>query len=448
MRTRTRPLPGPPAGPAPAVRPSSAPSTPAAEAARSSTAFLDAALGDCAVDSETSPLRRVLLHRPGSELGRLVPENLHTLLFDDIPWLSAARREHDAFSCLLRDRGVAVVELADLLTAAAALPVGRRLLIDGTTRSAAAPELGGLAGRELRDWLRDLPPAELAERLLLGATLAELPDRHRAVLRESLDVGDRQPDWPALPPLPNAMFVRDTLSWIGGHCTAGRMATPARAREGVLTEALLNTARVAGVLPAGDAAAAPLEGGDVMVAGPGCVVVGVGQRTSAAAAEGLARSLLTGGDVRRVLAVSLPRDRQTMHLDTVMTMVDHDTFLVSRAHHQTCRWHELVLDRRGEVRARPADDGFALLADALGLPAVRVVDTGDDGFAVRREQWSDSANVLALRPGLVVAYDRNTTANERLERAGIEVITFPGSELARGRGGPHCLSCPLVRDPA
>lgn len=136
-----------------------------------------------------------------------------------------------------------------------------------------------------------------------------------------------------------------------------------------------------------------------------------------------------------------------MHLDTVMTMVDHDTVLVSRTHHQDCRWHTLELDR-GEIRARAADDGFAALADALGLPALRIVDTGDDGFAVRREQWSDAANVLALRPGLVVAYDRNDAANRCLRRAGIEVLTFPGSELARGRGGPHCLSSPLLRDPS
>ncbi len=400
------------------------------------------------MDSETATLRRVLLHRPGDELERLVPENHRDLLFDDIPWLSAAQREHDAFSALLRDHGVTVVELTDLLAAAAALPDGRRRLVDAATGPFAGFPYGRRAARELQGWLHDLPPERLAAHLLLGATPQELPAHRRAALDESLGTGERPPGWLALPPLPNAMFVRDTLSWIGGHRTAGRMASTARAREGALADALLGAAQVPGALAADDPGPLTREGGDIMVAGAGCVVLGVGRRTTAAAAEALARSLLTGGAARRVLTVSLPGSRQTMHLDTVMTMVDHDTVLVSRTHHQDCRWHTLELDRGGEIRARAADDGFAALADALGLPALRIVDTGDDGFAVRREQWSDAANVLALRPGLVVAYDRNDAANRCLRRAGIEVLTFPGSELARGRGGPHCLSSPLLRDPS
>ncbi|WP_449349828.1 arginine deiminase [Streptomyces shaanxiensis] len=400
------------------------------------------------MDSETATLRRVLLHRPGDELERLVPENHRDLLFDDIPWLSAAQREHDAFSALLRDHGVTVVELTDLLAAAAALPDGRRRLVDAATGPFAGFPYGRRAARELQGWLHDLPPERLAAHLLLGATPQELPAHRRAALDESLGTGERPPGWLALPPLPNAMFVRDTLSWIGGHRTAGRMASTARAREGALADALLGAAQVPDALAADDPGPLTREGGDIMVAGAGCVVLGVGRRTTAAAAEALARSLLTGGAARRVLTVSLPGSRQTMHLDTVMTMVDHDTVLVSRTHHQDCRWHTLELDRGGEIRARAADDGFAALADALGLPALRIVDTGDDGFAVRREQWSDAANVLALRPGLVVAYDRNDAANRCLRRAGIEVLTFPGSELARGRGGPHCLSSPLLRDPS
>ncbi|MFG3207091.1 arginine deiminase family protein [Streptomyces sp. NPDC048192] len=421
---------------------------PAAQSSYDPAGFLKAALGGCRVDSETTTLRRVLLHRPGRELERLVPENHRELLFDDIPWLSAAQREHDAFSALLRDRGVVVVELTDLLAAAAALPDGRRRLVDAAIGRTAGFAHGRRAARELRRWLHDLPPQHLAAHLLLGATLEELSAHRRAALGESLGIGERPPGWLALSPLPNAMFVRDTLSWIAGHSAVGRMASTARAREGVLLDALLRSAQVPGLLPSADPGPLTLEGGDIMVAGRGCVVVGVGRRTTAAAAEELARSLLAGGVARRVLAVSLPADRQTMHLDTVMTMVDHDTVLVSRTHHQDCRWHTLELDSRGEIRARAVDDGFAALADALGLPALRIVDTGDDGFAVRREQWSDAANVLALRPGLVIAYDRNDAANRCLRRAGIEVLTFPGSELARGRGGPHCLSCPLLREPS
>jgi arginine deiminase len=408
-------------------------------------AVLRSAFTGCSVDSEVGTLERVLLHRPGPELERLVPENHRDLLFDDIPWLAAAQAEHDAFSTVLKDHGVQVVELASALTAVLELPVVQHLL---TGSAAAETGLGRTATRALRDWLRGLAPAELSQRLLAGVTLAELPAPCRAVLGSSLAARSQSPDWFALRPLPNAMFVRDSVAWIGRRFTAGRMAHSARDAESRLAPALMRAVREDVELWIGDEhSAAPFEGGDILVAGNGCVVVGVGQRTSAAAAEALSRALLLERAADQVLAVSLPPDRKTMHLDTVMTMVDHDTLLVSTTHYRGCRWHRLVLDRQGEVRAQAVEDGFAALARALSVPAIRVIDTGEAGFAACREQWSDSANVLALRPGLVIAYDRNTTANDRLEQAGIQVAPIPGSELARGRGGPHCLSCPLIRAP-
>jgi arginine deiminase len=407
-------------------------------------AVLRSAFTECSVDSEVGILERVLLHRPGPELERLVPENHRDLLFDDIPWLAAAQAEHDAFSAVLKDHGVQVVELGSVLTTALELPVVRHLLI---CFAAAENRLGRTATGALRDWLQDLAPAELSQRLLAGVTLAELPAPCRTVLSSSLAARNQAADWFALRPLPNAMFVRDSLAWMGRRFTAGRMARGARDAESRLALALVRAVREDGELLTGDEhyAAAPLEGGDILVAGNGCVVVGVGQRTSAAAAEALSRALLRERVADKVLAVTLPPDRETMHLDTVMTMVDHDTLLVSTTHYRSCRWHRLVLDRLGEVRAQAVEDGFAALARALSVPAIRVIDTGEASFAARREQWSDSANVLALRPGLVIAYDRNTTANDRLDRAGIQVVPVPGSELARGRGGPHCLSCPLIR---
>jgi arginine deiminase len=411
-------------------------------APRAPEAVLRSAFTECSVDSEVGILERVLLHRPGPELERLLPENHRELLFDDIPWLAAAQAEHDAFSAVLKDHGVQVVELDSVLTAALELSVVRHLLIGF---AAAETRLGRTAARALRDWLQDLVPAELSQRLLAGVTLAELPAHCRTALSSSLAARNQPADWFALRPLPNAMFVRDSLAWMGQRFTAGRMAHGARDAESRLALALVRAVREDDELLTGDEHSAPLEGGDILVAGNGCVVVGVGQRTSAAAAEALSRALLRERAADKVLAVTLPPDRNTMHLDTIMTMVDHDTLLVSTTHYRSCRWHRLVLDRSGEIRAQAVEDGFAALAHSLSVPAVRVIDTGEASFAARREQWSDSANVLALRPGLVIAYDRNTTANDRLDRAGIQVVPIPGSELARGRGGPHCLSCPLIR---
>jgi arginine deiminase len=406
-------------------------------------AILRSAFARCSVGSEAGTLERVLLHRPGPELERLVPENHRDLLFDDIPWLAGAQAEHDVFRTVLSEHGVQVIELAALLTAALELPAVRDLLIGSAV---AKSGLGRPATRALRDWLCGLPPAGLSRRLLAGVTLAELPPPYHAVLCSSIVARTQPPDWFAVRPLPNTMYVRDSLTWIGQRFTAAAMARRARGGESCQALAMVRAVCRDSELRTGvEDSGAPLEGGDILIAGNGCVVIGVGQRTSPMAAEALSQAILRERVADHVLAISLPLGRKTMHLDTVMTMVDHDTFLVSTMHYQGCRWHRLVLDRRGEVRAQTVDDGFAALARALSVPAIRVIDTGEGSFAARREQWSDSANVLALHPGLVIAYDRNTTANDRLDRAGIRVVPIPGSELARGRGGPHCLSCPLVR---
>ncbi|WP_249416888.1 arginine deiminase family protein [Streptomyces sp. TS71-3] len=392
--------------------------------------------------SEVGSLRRVLVHRPGEELERLLPDNHRDLLFDDIPWLHAAQAEHDTFTSLLRGEGAEVVELTTVLAAALADPGAREEL---ATAAADGGRLGRPLAAAVRQHLLEAEAGPLARRLLRGITLGELQEWAPHRTRYALAASTRPPEWFVLPPLVNSLFVRDSSSWIDGVCGTHHMSSAARFFEG---RQLRTVMRVAGAddVWAGATPPVAMEGGDLLLLGEGCVLIGIGERTTPAAAEAFAQRLLTTGAARRVFGVIMPRERQSMHLDTVMTMVDRETFLVSNVHEQRCHYVELSLARQGEVRAVPLDDPFASFAGALGLPALRRVETGGDDFGTRREQWSDSANVLALRPGTVVAYDRNTVANQRLDEAGIEVLVIPSSELIRGRGGPHCLTCPLLRD--
>jgi arginine deiminase len=380
------------------------------------------------VESEVAPLRRVAVHRPGGELERIVPDNLAEVLFDEVPWLAEAQREHDVFTDLLRQEGAEVEYLADTLALALVDEERRTELIAAAVDAAVVGELPYQACRE---YLGALSPLGLADRLVSGLALAEIPDLKLTLVTRAGAA------W-AVPPLPNTQFVRDSGSWIGSVASVNRMARPARVREPLLASSVLG-ATAENLLWAN--APAPLEGGDVLVAGPDCVLVGVGERTTPAAAEALARALGERDAANTVFAVCLPHHRQTMHLDTVMSMVDEDAFLVSEPHLAQCQVYRLSPDGR----VQPVAELFDELAAAMGLPSLRLVTAGGDGLQRHREQWSDAANVLAVRPGVVVAYDRNTRTNEALDRAGITVLTIPSAELSRGRGGPHCLSCPLLR---
>ncbi|MER7930159.1 arginine deiminase family protein [Streptomyces sp. NPDC096057] len=389
-------------------------------------------------------LRKVLTHRPAQELRRIVPSNRVDLLFDEIPWLEAAQAEHDRFTGLLEENGVDTVELSSVLTAALAAPDVCRQIAS----AAAQPQhLGSALATSVYDLLVSATPARRTELLLTGMTLDELAAYAPARVSGTLSARSRPADWFVLPPLVNSMFVRDSSSWVGDRYSAHSMASRTRRLESRLLSAAADAAGARRIQEEDSVPPATLEGGDLLLAGAGCVVIGVGERTTAAAAEQTAQSLLTSGLCTHVFAILLPKERQCMHLDTVMTMVDHESFLVSGVYRDQCQWFSLKLNADATVRADRLDDPFASLAASLGLRRIRLIETGDDEFTVQREQWSDAANVLALRPGTVIAYDRNTTANDRLSAAGIDVLTIPSAELVRGRGGPHCLSCPLVRDP-
>ena len=392
------------------------------------------------VDSEVGPLRAVLLHRPGNELKRLTPRNNDQLLFDSIPWVDRAQDEHDAFAEVLRGRGVEVLLLADALRTALE---DNRAHAAGVHAAVDDRRLGGDLADSLRSHLSGVGAAGLAEVLMAGMTFEELPSAEGASLVRMMN----HPHDFAVDPLPNLLFTRDSSAWIADRVAISSLTMPARRREtAVLDLIYAYHPRFRHADRAYGAHSAPIEGGDVMLLAPGVLAIGVGERTTAAGAESLARSVFADGIAHTVLAVPIEQSRATMHLDTVCTMVDADAVVM----------YPLARDSLTAFTLRPTGDGgvkvagpapfLVAAAEAMGIDRLRVIDTGLDPVTAEREQWDDGNNTLALAPGVVVGYERNVETNERLEAAGIEVLPITGSELGSGRGGPRCMSCPIRRD--
>ena len=394
------------------------------------------------VDSEVGTLRSVILHRPDAELTRLTPRNNDALLFDGLPWVARAQEEHDAFAALLRSRGVEVLLLSDLLIEALASGAAR---IQGIAAAVDARRLGLPLAQELSAHLRGLPPPELAYVLMAGMTFTELPftaDAGTSLVRR-MHVHD---DF-VIEPLPNLMFTRDSSFWIGPRVAMTSLALPARIRETSLTDLIYaHHPRFLGVRRAYESHTAPVEGGDVLLLAPGVVAVGVGERTTPAGAEALARSLFDDDLAHTVLAVPIAQERATMHLDTVCTMVDIDAAVMYPAITDSLSAFTLTRTPDG-IRISDAAQFVKAAAVAMGIDRLRVIDTGLDPVTAEREQWDDGNNTLSLAPGVVVAYERNTETNARLADAGIEVLPIAAAELGTGRGGPRCMSCPAARDP-
>ena len=384
----------------------------------------------------------VILHRPGPELQRLTPRNNDTLLFDGLPWVARAQQEHDAFAELLRSRGVEVLLLGDLLTEGLAKSGAARM--QGISAAVDSRRLGAPLAQELAAYLRTLDAPALARILMAGMTFDELPfgENELSLVRRMHHGGDFVID-----PLPNLLFTRDSSFWIGPRVAITSLSMHARIRETSLTDLIYaHHPRFLGVRRAYESRSAPIEGGDVLLLAPGVVAVGVGERTTPAGAEALARSLFDDGLAHTVLAVPIAQERAQMHLDTVCTMVDTDA-VVMYPNIVDSLTAFTIRSESGGVKIDRAAPFVDAAADAMGIAKLRVIDTGLDPVTAEREQWDDGNNTLALAPGVVVAYERNTETNARLADSGIEVLPIAASELGTGRGGPRCMSCPAGRDP-
>ena len=396
--------------------------------------------------SEIGKLNKVLLHRIGSEIEGLVPDNFARLLFDDIPYIKIAQEEHDGFANLLRENGVEVVYYVDETTKALTNPQVkeeflRTFIKESNLNSRAAEEA-------IFDYLNSMETREMVEKIIAGVKKDEVPKFETKSFADY--ISSVYPFY--MDPMPNLYFTRDPGACIGDGINIHHMSTQTRRREALLLQYIYKYNRDFAdendMLWYDYNMDYSIEGGDVLVLNKNTIAIGLSQRTTAAAIERFAHNILGRDQFKRVMVLDIPKSRAFMHLDTVFTMVDYDKFTIHPEIEAPLRVFEMKMDKEKNVCFDSMTDTLPnILKKVLKLPAVELIRCGgDDPMAAQREQWNDGSNTLAIAPGKVITYERNYVTNDLLEKSGVTVLPIAGSEISRGRGGPRCMSCPVNRD--